>query len=430
MACSAEKANFRGWEAVYLRNGLVTLAAVPDIGGRIMAYDLGTYPYLFVDPDLAGMLFSPEENQGDGSLSAWKNYGGDKTWPSPQGWDSDEEWHGPPDPVLDSGRYTLKRFAASSEEAVVEMASPPDPRTGIQITRKATLHNGGSRVTLDLSFTNMSSHVVRWSIWDVLQLRAERLIPEGGLAPETACTVSAPLNPFSRFPRGFQVMFGAEDNPQWGTDLERGLFIARYAWEIGKVGIDSPGGWVAFSNGASGHAFTERFTFIPGADYPDQGATVECWTVGRGRVANLDYECSSIYLMETEVLSPFYTFQPGQSHSMRIEWGACRCPGLVVQVTAAGCTATPLKAGLADSQVHLSGSFGVFDVGELRLAWLGQGGAVLQVVPLGAATPLQMVLLEGVYDLPEGAGAVELQVAAAGGGAVHRLDGITFEESR
>ena len=88
--------------------GWCTLVAVPDIGGRVMAYDLGDYAYLYVDPDLAGRLFTPEENQGDGSLAAWKNYGGDKTWPSPQGWDTEQQWHGPPDPVLDSGRYRVR----------------------------------------------------------------------------------------------------------------------------------------------------------------------------------------------------------------------------------------------------------------------------------------------------------------------------------
>ena len=55
-----------------------------------------------VERPLAGKLFSPEENQGDGSLGAWKNYGGAKTWPAPQGWDNDQQWHGPPDPVLDT----------------------------------------------------------------------------------------------------------------------------------------------------------------------------------------------------------------------------------------------------------------------------------------------------------------------------------------
>ncbi len=77
IACRAQQRDFQGWEGAYLENGLITLVAVPDIGGRIMAYDLGPYPFLYVERDWAGKLFSPEENLGDGSLAAWKNYGGD-----------------------------------------------------------------------------------------------------------------------------------------------------------------------------------------------------------------------------------------------------------------------------------------------------------------------------------------------------------------
>jgi len=28
--------------------------------------------------------------------------------------------------------------------------------------------------------------------------------------------------------------------------MENQLFIGEYQWEIGKVGIDSPGGWIAY----------------------------------------------------------------------------------------------------------------------------------------------------------------------------------------
>ena len=117
----------------------IRLVGVPDIGGRIMAYDLGPYPFFFIDPEFVGKLYTPEENQGDGSLAAWKNYGGDKTWPSPQGWDTDEQWPGPPDPVLDSGRYTLDEISSDGTQAVLCMTSPPDQHTGIQLTRKLTL---------------------------------------------------------------------------------------------------------------------------------------------------------------------------------------------------------------------------------------------------------------------------------------------------
>ena len=42
---------------------LVRVAAVPDIGGRLMAYDLADYSYLFVDPELAGKLFTVAETR-------------------------------------------------------------------------------------------------------------------------------------------------------------------------------------------------------------------------------------------------------------------------------------------------------------------------------------------------------------------------------
>ena len=137
-------------------------------------------------------------------------------------------------------------------------------------------------------------------------------------------------------------MFGDENNPQWKVDAEKQLFVGQYQWEIGKVGLDSPAGWIAFSNRAQGYAFAARFTYFPNAEYPDQGATVECWTVGRGKVANLNYENSQIYLMEAEVLSPFYTFQPGETRACRIEWGVCRCAGQVVELNEAGCVHQPL----------------------------------------------------------------------------------------
>ena len=48
---SCQQINFRGWNAYEIGNGLIRLVAVPDIGGRIMAYDLGPYAYLYVDRD-------------------------------------------------------------------------------------------------------------------------------------------------------------------------------------------------------------------------------------------------------------------------------------------------------------------------------------------------------------------------------------------
>lgn len=421
MATTAVSARteLHGWSAGLLENGLIRLIAVPEIGGRVMAYDLGAHPFLFVDPDLAGKLFSAEQNQGDGSLAAWKNYGGDKTWPAPQGWQRDDQWHGPPDPVLDSGRYTLDELTSDGERASLCMTSPPDARTGIQISRRFTLHAGSSRVALALTFRNIAEHPVRWSIWDVVQICAHRTLANGARTFDPTCTVTTRLNPTSRHPRGFHVMFGAEDNPQWQT--EAGLFRADYRWEIGKVGIDTPCGWIAFSQGSHGVAFAERFAYDPTGDYPDDGSTVECWTIGAGQVANLNYAESGIHLMETEVLSPLHTIAPGKTASFELEWGSCHCAGPVLDVTDGGCIATSLSATTDGDTIHLRGEFGVFDAGLLELSWLDADDRTLRREPLGPVDPLTAVQVERTLPAPHGTQSVVLHVVAAKAADPHWL---------
>ena len=402
--------DFHGWNGFEIGNGIVRLVAVPDIGGRIMAYDLGDYPFLYVDRPLAGKLFSPEENQGDGSLAAWKNYGGDKTWPSPQGWDNDQQWAGPPDGILDTGRYQLETFSADADSVSLKMTSPVGSPTGVQITRQITLRSGSSRVALDLSFRNISQRKIRWSIWDVVQLAAERVTADGQLAPETGCVVSAPLNPKSKFDAGYYVMFGDPKNPQWQSDKQSGLFLGNYQWEIGKVGLDSCGNWAAFANKSSQHAFAARYTAQPGQEYPDDGAGVEFWTVGRGKVANLDYEKEQIFLMEVEILSPFQNIESGQTASFSIEWGACRCPGPIMDVTEGGCVARKLSAQRKGDFVYIRGDFGTFDEGLLRLEWLDPAGLVTDSVDLGAVNPLGAIRLDEKYTVHKGSSRVRLGV--------------------
>ena len=411
--------DFSGWEGYRLANRFVQLVAVPAIGGRIMAYDLGAHPFFFVDPDLAGRLFSAEENQGDGSLAAWKNYGGDKTWPAPQGWETDAQWHGPPDPILDSGPYRVDEFFAGAQQAVIAMTSPPDLRTGVQITRRFALSPDSSRVQVDLTFRNISDRPICWSIWDVVQLCAARTLADGSRAHDPSCVVTTPVHPRSRFPRGFNVMFGPEDNPQW--QVTDGLLRAGYQWAIGKVGIDTPAGWIAFCQAAHQVAFVERFAHSAGADYPDGGATVECWTVGAGQVANLDYASSGIYLMETEVLGPLTNIAPGDSTHFAIEWGSCRCKGAVVDVQPGGCASTRLAARTHGDGVHLTGNFGVFDAGDLFIAWRDATGYTLATTPAGPVVPLTALDVDVALPKPATAVSVELRVRAAADGIERRV---------
>ncbi len=115
---------------VCLDNGLVRLGFVPALGGRLLSVQVGGREFLwrnssYVDAALlpvGGHVFAPNA----GRMGDWVNYGGDKTWPAPQ-----DQWAGPPDPVLDSGPYTVDQAPGA-----VTLTSGLDPRTGLRITRR------------------------------------------------------------------------------------------------------------------------------------------------------------------------------------------------------------------------------------------------------------------------------------------------------
>jgi hypothetical protein len=376
---------FLGWRAHEIDNGLIRAVVVPDVGGRVMQFWLDDHPFLFVNQSLAGRLFSAEENWGDGSMASWKNYGGNKTWPAPQGWNGPDEWAGPPDPVLDSGRF--KTLAADSSRVAVQ--SPPDPRTGLRITRELTLAPGAARAVLRRTMRNVSDRPVRWSLWDVTQFDC---------AIQSVCRMTIPLNPFSRFPDGYDVLYGPRDNPQWRSD-DPAVFTVEYARALGKVALDSQAGWIAFSDGE--WALLHQFEVQPAADYPDGGATVEVWTQGPGVAAGVDFSQPQLRgeFMEMEVLAPLERLLPGEEASADLIWVACRCPGdRIVGATQAGCVSAPLRVERRGEISHVTGTFGVFMPGEAQLR-VQETGSVLIA---RAAGPLQPVVLDDDIAVPGG----------------------------
>jgi len=420
--CRVSEVEYRGWRAIELSNGVCKAVAVPDVGGRIMSFCLGPYEYLWVNPHLMGKLFSAEENMGDGSLAAWKNYGGSKTWPAPQGWDTDDQWHGPPDPVLDSGRYRVERAEVTSQVAVVRMVSPPDPRTGVQITREVTLHAGAGHATLHLEMRNVSDREREWSIWDVVQMDATRRDAAGEATYNDAAWVYVPLNPASQFTNGYRVMFGAGDNPEWQPNLLPGLLGAQYQFRVGKIGVDSPAGWLAFVNQDVDFAFCQRFTYFEDEIYPDGGTTVACWTTGQGEiVGGYDWSAERLYHVEAEVVGPLRRLAPGATQHFDIEWNVARCRGPVVNVTEGGCCHERLHVSSCNAALRLSGSFGVFASGVVELVWLDSERNELVVERLGFVDPLRIFDLDVVRTAPEQACLAMLRVHGQDG-IVRQLD--------
>ena len=420
----AEKSTYRGWDSLALTNGLVEVQIVPQIGGRVIQFKLGDFEFLWVNPQLAGKQPPPS---GLGPKGEWLNYGGDKLWPAPQGWDNDQQWPGPPDGVLDGSPHEASVIEASGKSAALRLVSREDKRSGIQFSRIIRVADGAARVSFDSTMTNIDTKPRRWGIWQVTQLNASNRAGEG-YNKEIRCW--SPINPASIYPRGYCEMFGLVNNPSFRVDPATQMFSANYKRIVGKVGLDNSAGWVAVVDGAAGYVFVERFTHFPDKKYPDQ-ASVEFWMNGVGQfvcgtkiVDAKDDPVETPHLVECEILSPFAELQPGESYSFRLEWCAAKIGGNypVLACTPVGVTCEPFTARAADGKVRLAGRFGVFYAAQAALVALDGDGKDLETIDLKLpVSPIEALVLDKEEPLAAKAASVRLVLLDSAGKEIGEL---------
>ena len=410
--CAVNTRYYRGWRSHHLSNGLIALEVVPEIGGRVIQFQLAEHPFFFVNPELAGQVFPPEENGG--GKGGWKNYGGDKLWPAPQGWEHDDQWPGPPDPILDGGCYAAEIIERTAEHVAIRVTSPPDPRSGIQISRTISLFRGSTRVRHACVMKNISQRPVRWSIWDVSQFAVADARNPARINPDF--WAYCPLNPRSLHPNGFYAIYGPVNHPAYRPDSENRMLAVKFEDRVGKVGLDSDGGWLAVVNGQSDHCFIAKFPPFPAAPYPDQ-ASVEFWLNGPGEFVlngatvtnSFDPKETPRYL-EAEILSPSVTLQPKEETRFQVDWFATRCPKPIVEVSSAGVVHERLLASLHNGRVRLQGVFGVFYPGRVEAIFCAADGKTLKREDLGPVEPNQVFGLGGAWAVPAAAARVRVKV--------------------
>jgi hypothetical protein len=392
-----------GWKGYVLQNDLVRVNVAPDLGGRVIQYALGDKEFFWVNADLAGKV-SPAS--GLGPDGGWLNYGGDKLWPAPQGWDNDQQWPGPPDAVLDGQPW---RAETDADPAAIRMTSRNDPHSGIRFSRRLRLNPRSSRISVEASMTNIDTKPRRWGIWTVVQLDAGL---EGTDDYNRLMRAWCPINPNTRYKAGYKILFGAKDNPSFETDAKRGLVKVSYQYKVGKIGLDSSAGWAATVDGRNGDVFIQRFTFEPKKAYPD-GASVEFWHHGLGRFYGYnkwidmpDNRKENPYVFESEILSPFARLAPGETYKWRYEWASCRIGGdfPVIDCSDAGVVSQPLVCKSDGARWRVRGRFGVFHTGRIVLeAYDAKDRAVATKILVPGATPLKPVVLDRTLDLPSAA---------------------------
>jgi hypothetical protein len=383
-----------GWEAVVMRNGLITVATVPAIGARVMQYDLGGHPSIFVNSDELGKTYTPVKN------APWHNFGGFKNWPSPQ-----DKWNWPPPPILDFGAYTSQIEFQTPDSVAISVSSPKEQwlTPNLRFERRTTIFRGTSRVRMEQTLVNEGTAPVEWGVWDITQ----SIVHHEGRTDYENFWVYFPFSESSVF--GANHVKWSANSAAWKGEVAPGVYGVQFLPEGKKIFCDSPEGWVAYADREDGFVYVKTFAIEKGAAYPDGGACVEAW------ISN-----GPLY-MEVEVLGPVVQIPAnGGSAAFTEDWWAAKVRTPVVAVNAAGAVAR--KMAYDRTAGELSGIYGVFYAGSARVAWLAGNGTVLSEGPGHAVTPLEEFQLRETAAIPENAETVEVRIYGADGAPAGCVD--------
>lgn len=319
---------------LWLDNGILRIGVLPVAGGRILSVGFRGQETLWRNADLIDDALQPVRGHAveptSGSMADWHNYGGDKTWPAPQGWSGPQEWAGPPDPVLDSGAYSWRKREHETG-ITIELTSGDDPRTGLRIARELTLRDGEASYELSLRAQNTSERTVSWALWNVTQRRAGEPGRGGvwvGVEPGELELVE--LVPGTGVPAA-----------------ERSADIVHVPHQdvVGKLGFPTAAGWLAHA--AHGSTTTQAFRVDRDLPYPDGGSRVEVWMEHPldAPLEHLGGLQPSARIVEIEVLGPRAELDPGQSTRLQLRIGVGDGIEPVSAVSEAGHWGAPTSTG-------------------------------------------------------------------------------------
>ena len=393
-----------GWNSVVMQNGLVTMATVPAIGGRVMQYDLGTIPSVFVNPSLLGKTYTPAMN------SNWYNFGGYKTWPAPQSAWNAGGW--PPPPTLDYGTYTILDSVVTADSVAVKVASPVEQwyAAGIRFVRTATLYPGSTHVKMEQTVINQGANSVTWSVWGV----TESIVNHTGMTDYANYWVYFPTNPHSLY--GTSGVKANGTSKAWKGEVAPGVYGVQYVADNQKIFADPQKGWIAYANLSDTAIFAKTFDVFEGMQYPDSGSRVAVYVSG-----------SNPWYMEVETTGPLVTLDPaGGSYTFTENWWTAKVRAPVIDVNMCGAIAARLS--YIQSTHVLAGIYGVFHEGTLRVEFADGSGQLLLKGPLHIVTPLRECTFSDTIPIPAGAKVARVVLHTVGGDSIGVLDSADVAE--
>ncbi|RJE72423.1 hypothetical protein [Reichenbachiella sp. MSK19-1] len=443
--------NYRDWgwdDVMVAENEFISLAVVPQAAGRILEYNLGDVPSLWINPDLFGKSYS---NHDRVKVDEWRNFGGYRLVPLPitdcsinrQG-DKAQRW--PPPVVIGDAPYwaAIEENPEGQKEIVVRsgIQNLPVPQYDyqnkayllpesideqLQYERSLYIEPASSRVLMTHRLTNrgiapverglmFSSQHVSESGPDqkdgenyvaYVPFDDEHLLPDGqpyeimGDAESRWRYVHRNRRPLDKeTPADVEAYYN--DGNNWNGEVAPGVFEVEYEYDLmSGFHIVSSQSWLCYVNKTNNTAFVKWF------EPYDDALTYEYGI-------NASIFCSGMETgyLETEVLTPIYTLQPGEFFEYKENHGAAKIAATpVLEVNPTGV----ITDRLTYEGQQISGAYGVFVQGMAELRALDAKGKVKQTIALGAVDPLHAFVLAQGTEISSKARTLQLWVVQADG---------------
>jgi hypothetical protein len=266
-ATTITKTNYHGWPNCYvLFNGSVEAIVVPAIG-RVMQFK-------FVGED-SGPFWENRAMDGKNPISAskeWGNFGGDKTWPSPQDdWSKVTPRSWPPPVAFDS-----MPVEGAIEGNSIRLTSAVDPHYGIRSERVITLNDNDPIMAIKTTYEKVEGEPRKVGVWIITQL-------------------SEPDFVYIPTRMGDKYVRQSEETPYALHIGKTAIALKRHGAKSSKIGTDADSLiWVGPKTAV------QIDSARTGGEYPDKGSSAEVYT-----------NPNPLTYVELEMLGPLHTMKNG-----------------------------------------------------------------------------------------------------------------------
>ncbi|NJB81644.1 hypothetical protein [Wenyingzhuangia aestuarii] len=411
------------WEEVYVaKNPYISVAVVPKAAGRILEYNLGDVPSLWINSKLMGKSFAPTDEV---KMQEWRNFGGYRLVPLPiencsVDKDGSKAQRWPPPAIIGDSPYKAKKGVDRKGNETIEVTSgiqelpvpsyngklkrfvyPNKIEEKLEYSRSLYIEPNSSLVHINHHLKNVGNKKVKRGIM-ISSQHVSRSNPN--LTDGENYVAYVPFSKEYLLPNGkqYQVMSSPEarwryinrnrfkldkNNPEdvakyynhgtnWKGEVAPGIYEVEYDYNLmAGFHIVSSESWICYVNKTNNTAFAKIMEPYDSSLEYDHGL-------------NMAIFCSGLETgyLETEVKTPLYTLQPLESFDYKEIHGAAKIQNTpVLGVTMAGITTQKLSC----KNGQVLGSYGVFVASSAYLVSEDDKGVEIDRIFIEKVNPLQ-----------------------------------------